>query len=179
MYEYDVIKKIDNYIQCTKDNFASSDQVAVVDVLTALNNGDAIIIALLAKALGNNRVIGVLMPNGFELDIDDAFKLCEQLNIKYIVCNIDEVVTSVTNSIKRSMANNYNMIVFNASNQGKVDIVAGIRKTILDAICQNANGAPINTSDTNEFFFSDVYTSEEADKICEYLGLSKEFTIWR
>ena len=45
--------------------------------------------ALLVKALGKDRVIGVLMPNGDQYDIDCSYQLVKFLDIKYYVININ------------------------------------------------------------------------------------------
>ena len=39
--------------------------------------------ALCVKALGKDRVVGVLMPQGIQADIEDARKVCKILGIKY------------------------------------------------------------------------------------------------
>ena len=48
----------------------------------------SIVAALCAEALGKDRVIGVLMPNGEQADINDAIQLVEHLGIKYYVIYI-------------------------------------------------------------------------------------------
>ena len=42
----------------------------------------SVVAAICCKALGNERVIGVLMPEGEQFDIDYSKDLCEFLNIK-------------------------------------------------------------------------------------------------
>ena len=42
----------------------------------------SVVAALCVEALGKDRVIGVLMPQGQQKDIYAAYKLCEFLNIK-------------------------------------------------------------------------------------------------
>ena len=44
--------------------------------------------ALCAEALGKDRVVGVLMPNGVQSDISDSVKLVEFLGIPYVELNI-------------------------------------------------------------------------------------------
>ena len=44
--------------------------------------------ALCVKALGKDRVFGVLMPNGQQLDINVAQDVCEWLDIDHITVNI-------------------------------------------------------------------------------------------
>ena len=44
--------------------------------------------ALCCKALGKDRVIGVMMPNGEQHDIDYSIDLCKHLDIKNYTVNI-------------------------------------------------------------------------------------------
>ena len=55
--------------------------------------------ALLVEALGKERVIGVMMPNGEQKDIDDSKKVCELLGIKSLTVNIDNAYKSLTRAI--------------------------------------------------------------------------------
>ena len=55
--------------------------------------------ALLVKALGKDRVIGVLMPNGNQYDIDCSYQLVKFLDIKYYVININKPYLELTNEI--------------------------------------------------------------------------------
>ena len=50
---------------------------------------------LLVKALGKDRVIGVLMPNGEQADITDSYKVVNFLDIKYYTINIQEAYNSI------------------------------------------------------------------------------------
>lgn len=46
---------------------------------------------LLVDALGKDRVVGVIMPNGEQKDISDSFKVCDLLGIQCIEANIHNV----------------------------------------------------------------------------------------
>ncbi|MEE0844432.1 MAG: NAD(+) synthase, partial [Ruminococcus sp.] len=48
----------------------------------------SIVAALCVEALGKERVIGVLMPNGVQADIDMAQLLVNHLGIKHYVINV-------------------------------------------------------------------------------------------
>lgn len=48
--------------------------------------------ALCVKALGANRVVGVLMPNGEQPDIEDSYKVCNFLNINRHYFDISRIV---------------------------------------------------------------------------------------
>ena len=47
----------------------------------------SVVAALCAEALGKDRVIGVLMPNGEQADIDKAQLLVDTLGIKHYIIN--------------------------------------------------------------------------------------------
>ena len=50
----------------------------------------SIVAALCAEALGKDRVIGVLMPNGVQTDIADSKRVCDFLGIKSYEINLKE-----------------------------------------------------------------------------------------
>lgn len=55
--------------------------------------------ALLTEALGPDRVIGVMMPNGVQADIEDSKKVIEFLGIKGIEVNIVNAYNALSNAI--------------------------------------------------------------------------------
>lgn len=48
---------------------------------------------LCVEALGKESVVGVLMPNGIQSDIQDSYKVVESLGINYHVVNIGDSVS--------------------------------------------------------------------------------------
>ena len=63
----------------------------------------SVVAALCVEALGKERVIGVLMPNGEQADIDCAIKLVEHLGIKYYIVNIKDSVEGMLKSFPEGM----------------------------------------------------------------------------
>lgn len=59
--------------------------------------------ALCCAALGKNRVIGVMMPNGVQSDIDDSKKLCDFLGIENYIVNIEEAYQGISAAIMDSV----------------------------------------------------------------------------
>ena len=55
--------------------------------------------ALCVEALGKDRVIGVLMPQGEQHDIDKAFMLVNHLGIRHYVVNIKDAVDGIINNL--------------------------------------------------------------------------------
>ena len=57
--------------------------------------------ALLAEALGKERVIGVMMPNGVQSDIDDSHKVVDFLKIKSMTVNIGGAYNELRSEINK------------------------------------------------------------------------------
>ncbi len=95
--------------------------------------------ALCVEALGKDRVIGVLMPCGFQHDIDMAELLVKHLDIKYYVVNIKDAVDGLTSAFP-----------FELSNQSKVNLPPRIRMSTVYAVAQSFNGRVVNTCNLSE-----------------------------
>ena len=136
---------------------------------------------LCVEALGANRVIGILMPNGEQRDIDYSYKVCEILGIKYFIHNIGDTVESVLHSMIEN-----NLII---SEQTTINLPARIRMSTLYAYSQSLNGRVVNTCNLSEEMvgystrwgdsvgdFSPLgnLTVMEVLKIGDYLGLPQE-----
>ncbi|MBR5604242.1 MAG: NAD(+) synthase [Bacteroidales bacterium] len=146
--------------------------------------------ALCVEALGKDRVIGVLMPNGEQSDIEDAKKLCEHLGINYIICNIGSAYHGVIGSIKIGMVSK-KIKFFDLSEQTLINLPARLRMSMLYAVSQSNNGRVVNTCNLSEDWigWSTRYgdaagdfaplaqlTSDEVVVVGEYLGLPEELT---
>ena len=97
--------------------------------------------ALCVEALGRDRVIGVLMPNGVQHDIDCAKQLVEHLQIRHYIVNIKEAVDGVLHALPQDMT---------VSTQTKVNLPARIRMATLYAVGQSNNGRVANTCNLSE-----------------------------
>ena len=103
--------------------------------------------ALCAKALGNKRVIGVLMPNGEQKDISDSKRVCELLDIQSITINIKDIVNDEIKVLLKAI----NELGKNElSNQTIINLPPRIRMATLYAISQSMNGRVINTCNLSE-----------------------------
>lgn len=136
--------------------------------------------ALCVEALGKDKVLGVLMPNGKQEDIIDAEELVKYLDIKNVVINIGFIVDSLR-SILRTNA------VW-MTDQAKINLPPRIRMTTLYAVAQSlkSGGRVCNTCNLSEDWigFSTLFgdaagdfsplaklTSEEVIEIGRCLGL--------
>lgn len=99
----------------------------------------SIIAELCARALGPDRVLGVLMPNGVQKDINDSIEVCKYIGIRYITVNIAPAVEALKKEIG-----------FELLSQSETNLPARVRMTTLYAISQSNNGRVINTCNRSE-----------------------------
>ena len=97
--------------------------------------------ALCVEALGKDRVIGVLMPQGVQQDIDMAYMLVEHLGIKHYEINIQDAVEGLLKNLPREME---------VTAQTRQNIPPRVRMTTLYAISQSHNGRVVNTCNLSE-----------------------------
>lgn len=72
---------------------------------------DSTVVAkLLVDAIGADKVLGVLMPNGEQADIKDSIKVCELLGINYHTVNINNVYNSLLSAIHEPETSDTKMI---------------------------------------------------------------------
>ena len=94
-------------VQFIKDYFEKNgdkDTKAVIGISGGKDS--SVVAALCCEALGKDRVIGVLMPNGVQKDIEDSKKLCAHLGIKNYTININGGYTGLTDEIQSQMNKN-------------------------------------------------------------------------
>ena len=85
-------------IQWIKDYFKDNPDGKVICGISG-GKDSTIVAALCKEALGADRVIGVLMPNGEQADIKDSYKVCAYLGIRYQVINIFDAYKGIIRSV--------------------------------------------------------------------------------
>jgi NAD+ synthase len=143
-YEFDAAKTKDEIITWIQNYFRKNgpDCNAVVGISGGKDS--SIVAALCCEALGNGRVIGVLMPQGVQDDIDVARDLVKHLGIKSFEINIAETVNTLL--AKGRIAGLCD------SKQARVNLPARIRMATLFMVSQSMNGRVANTCNASENF---------------------------
>ena len=118
----------------------------------------SVVAALLVEALGKDRVIGVLMPNGEQADIDMAHLLVDHLGIKYYVINI-----------KNAFPEELKM-----SDQARINLSPRIRMSTVYAVSQSVNGRVANTCNLSEDWVG--YSTRYGDSVGDFSPCS-HFTV--
>lgn len=117
--------------------------------------------ALCVEALGKERVIGVLMPQGEQHDIDKAFMLVNHLGIRHHVVNVGEAVNAVLNAIPAEVE---------VTSLTKQNLPPRIRMSTLYAISQSCNGRVCNTCNLSEDWVG--YSTRYGDSVGDFSPLS-------
>jgi NAD+ synthase len=162
-------------------NNASPETKAVVGISGGKDS--SVVAALCAEALGKDRVLGVLMPQGEQHDIDMAFDLCKTLDIAHIRINIKEATQALFAEIAATGLRFNDVAIFNTP--------ARIRMATLYAVSGIVGGRVANTCNLSEDWvgyatkfgdaagdFSPIsdLTVTEVKAVGAALGLPEKFT---
>lgn len=121
----------------------------------------SIVAALCVEALGKDRVIGVLMPQGVQSDIQASYDLVNHLGIKHMEINISEAVQSVLKGVR-------NHII--TSSQTRINLPPRIRMATLYAVSQSVNGRVANTCNLSEDYIG--YSTRWGDSVGDFAPLA-------
>lgn len=175
---FDVKKTTEKAVQWIRDWFEVNGKGCNAVVGISGGKDSSVVAALCVEALGKDRVIGVLMPNGEQPDIDCSKQLVAYLGIPFYVCNIQKAVDGVKQSLIESGVE--------ISRQTLVNLPPRIRMSTLYALSQSMNGRVANTCNLSEDWvgYSTRYgdaagdfsplgklTVQEVKEIGRYLGL--------
>ncbi len=118
--------------------------------------------ALCVEALGRDRVIGVLMPNGEQHDINAAYALCKHLGIRHFVINIKNAVDGILENFPEGVE---------ITEQTRNNVPPRVRMSTLYAVSQSLNGRVVNTCNLSEDFVG--YSTRYGDAAGDFSPLSK------
>lgn len=80
----------------------------------------SVVAALCCEALGKDRVIGVMMPNGVQKDISDSQKLCKFLGIKNYTINIEDAYKGLSSSVTNALGISETNAQFNTNTPSRL-----------------------------------------------------------
>ena len=156
-------KKIKNEIvEWIRNWFEQNGKDCMAVVGISGGKDSSVVAALCVEALGKDRVIGVLMPQGEQSDIEYSKMLVDFLDITRITCNIEGAVNEVLESFEG---------VVSPTPQTTTNLPARIRMATLYAISQSVNGRVANTCNLSEDWVG--YATRYGDAAGDFSPLSQ------
>ena len=159
------IQEIVNWIKKYFIENGTSQTKAVIGISGGKDS--TVAAALLVRALGPERVIGVLMPQGHQSDLDDSIEVCKILGIQYSTINIgptcDELFKSFTANTGLPL-----------NSQMTTNAPSRVRMNVLYMVAAAVGGRVCNTGNKSEAYIG--YTTKYGDLAGDF-ALLKNFTV--
>ena len=160
-------------------------------VLGCSGGKDSTVVAkLLIDAIGSDKVLGILMPNGEQADINDSIRVCELLGINYHTVNIFGIYNSVLSAIHEPQSSRTRMIhypdgmiipetepedrkattnngfEFQVSPKARTNIPPRLRMCVLYAIAQSIGYRVCGTGNLSEHYIG--WFTKWGDGACDF-----------
>ena len=156
----DAEKEIQHIVDEIKHYFVNNGNANTKAVIGISGGKDSTIAAaLLVRALGSERVVGVMMPEGTQKDIHDSQEVCDILDIEAYTINIGDAVQALYSGLIPVRAQ--------SDFDGPLPTIvttntpARLRMATLYAVAGIVGGRVINTGNASEFYVG--YTTKYGD----------------
>ena len=158
---FDALKVKNECVQWIRDFFENNGKDCNAVVGISGGKDSSVAAALCVEALGKDRVIGVLMPQGEQHDIDKAYMLVDHLGIKRYEVNIKDAFESVVANLPKELE---------LTAQSRQNLPPRLRMTVLYAVSQSVNGRVCNTCNLSEDWVG--YSTRYGDSVGDFSPLS-------
>lgn len=158
---FDAEKMKNSCVQWIRDFFDKNGKDCNAVVGISGGKDSSVAAALCVEALGKDRVVGVLMPQGEQHDIDKAFMLVNHLGIRHYVVNIKDAVDGILKNLPDEL---------DITAQSRQNLPPRIRMTTLYAVSQSCNGRVCNTCNLSEDWVG--YSTRYGDSVGDFSPMS-------
>ena len=149
----------ESIVEWIKDYFEAQPHAKGAIIGISGGKDSAVAAALLCEAIGKDKVLGVLMPDGFQGDIAYSYLLVDTLDIKYEVVNIREAYLAITGAMPYVL-----------SYQGSINILPRLRMTTLYALAAGHHYRVCGTGNKSESAVG--YFTKWGDGACDFNPLA-------
>lgn len=167
---FDPQKNIRHIINWTREWFYENGPDATAVIGISGGKDSTITGLLLKKALGPNRVLGVIMPDGNQSDIQDARDVIKTLGIQGLEININDITNTIQSAITTQTD------IKTLSQNTVTNIPPRVRMTLLYAIAASLpdKAFVVNTCNKSEDFIG--YSTKNGDSAGDF-GLLTDYTV--
>ena len=151
----------DQCVQWIRDFFEKNGPGCNAVIGISGGKDSSVAAALCVEALGKERVIGVLMPQGQQHDIDKAYQLVEHLGIRHYVVNIQDAYEGMLKNLPKELQ---------ISDQSKQNLPPRLRMSALYAVSQSCKGRVCNTCNLSEDWVG--YSTRYGDSVGDFSPMS-------
>ena len=163
---FEAIKVKNDIVQWIKNWFDENGNNCNAVIGISGGKDSSVVAALCVEALGKDRVIGVLMPNGKQNDIGYAYDLCAHLGIQYMLTNIQYAVDGVFEAIELNKLHPNSLHIQKISEQTRINLPPRIRMATLYAVSQSINGRVACTDNLSESYIG--YSTRWGDSVGDF-----------
>ena len=171
---FDAVKVKNDCVQWIRDWFEKNGKDCNAVIGISGGKDSSVVAALCVEALGKDRVIGVLMPNGKQSDIEDSIDLVEHLGIPFTQVNIFDgyngIIKNIDNMYIQQPDGSRRGNFINISEQTKINLPPRLRMATLYAISQSLNGRVIGTDNASEAYIG--YSTRWGDNVADAMPIS-------
>lgn len=183
-YYFDVAKQTESCVNWIREWFNANGNAATRSVIGISGGKDSTVTAaLLVKALGAQRVVGVMLPCGNQVDIADSKKVIENLGIDSYEINIGDTYKALTEQMRVVSKNGdaFPPDGYSTNTPARLRMAALYGVGAILGNCRVVNTG--NLSEGVQFYYTiygdhsgdfapiEQFTTEEVMAIGDYLGL--------
>lgn len=166
-YSFNVEKVTEELIQWIRDWFEVNGKGCNAVIGISGGKDSTTVAALCCKALGADRVIGVMMPCGDQKDISDSIMICKHLGIRNYTVNIKDAVDGVLGQMEAAGVE--------ITKLTRTNLPPRIRMSTLYAVSQSNNGRVSNNCNKSEDVMG--YSTRYGDSVGDFSPLSELTTV--
>lgn len=165
-------KEKNHIIRWIRDWFTVNGKEASAVIGISGGKDSTITAALLKEAIGKDRVVGVLMPNGRQTDIEDARRLVRYLGIKSMEVDISGICNMFITALGNDASGEISSLYPALSSDTAINLPPRIRMTILYAVAQSlpGGGRVANTCNRSEDYIG--YSTKYGDAAGDFAPLA-------
>lgn len=165
-------KTKDEIVQWIRDYMAENGPTCSIVVGVSGGKDSSVTAALCAEAMGKERVIGVLMPDGIQSDISDSQALVEFLGIPHVTVNINAGKEGLAGAINEVLSGGAVPGVSELSRDSMINMPPRLRMSTLYAIAQALpkGGRVVNTCNRSEDYIG--YSTKYGDAAGDFSPLA-------